>query len=157
MSEDDNNGHLKEELLLSPETIDKVYDIHEWLSEIKPIVLTEIPQMHVLLSSITASQQTMAAAAASMASTNEKAEERYARLEDRLQSANDRASGRAQIPLVSHYLILGGTILCAILVVLYFTKQTIDASLTTLKVGQDKNLQLMEQKIEQTKGLLEHK
>lgn len=124
----------KQELLLSPETIDRVYSIHEILQKIYPVVETEIPQMKILLTSITSAQNAMAAAASSMAATAEKAELRYTRMEDKLQNANDRAAGKGQIPILSHYLILGGTVLITVLVVLYVHKQTIDASLTSIKV-----------------------
>lgn len=124
----------KEELLMSPETIERIYDIHALLKNIHPVVMTELPQMKILLSTIANAQTAMATAANSMAATAEKAEQRYMRLEDRLQNANDKASGKGQIPIISHYLVLGGTVLITVLVVLYVHKQTIDASLTSIRV-----------------------
>lgn len=124
----------KEELLMSPETIDRIRTMHEMFEEVYPSI-QEIPRMNVLLSTIAAAQTSMSMAASSMAETNKKAEDRYARLEDKLQDANDRASGKFQIPIISHYLILGGTVLITVLVVLYVHNQSLDASLTSVKVG----------------------
>lgn len=125
---------LKEELLLSPETIDRIYSIHELLQKIDPVIKTEIPQMKILLTSTASAVNAVAAAATSIAATAEKAELRYQKMEDRLQAVNDKAAGKGQIPILSHYLILGGTVLITVLVVLYVHKQTIDASLTSIKV-----------------------
>lgn len=127
------NGR-KEELLLSPETIDRIYNMDEVLRTIEPLLKTEIPQMKILLSSTASAVQAVAAAATSIAATAEKAELRYQKMEDKLQHVNDKAAGKGQIPILSHYLILGGTVLITVLVVLYVHKQTIDASLTSIKV-----------------------
>lgn len=124
----------KEEILLSPETIERIYDMHELLREVQPLLQVEIPQMKMLLSTIASAQTTMASAAVSMADTNQKAEDRFSRMEDRLQSANDRASGKGQIPLMSHLIILGSSVFITILVVLYVHRQTVDATLTSIKV-----------------------
>lgn len=129
----------KEELLLSPESIERLYDMHQLLSDIHPIVRAEIPQMKILLSTISNALDTISNAAKSMAETNQKSEERFSRMEDRLQSANDRAAGRAQIPLTSHLLILGSTVFITILVVLYVHRQTVDATLTSIKVQHEAN------------------
>lgn len=128
-----DNG--KEELLLSPETIDRIYDMHEMLREAQPILNTEIPQMKILLSTISNALTTMSSAAASMADTNQKAEDRFSRMEDRLQSANDRASGKNQIPLISHYIALAGSLFITVLILLYVHNQSLDATLTSIKVN----------------------
>jgi len=136
MSEYKKNGQLKEDLMLSPETIDRIYNMHEILQAIEPVITVGIPQMTTLLSSVVTAQSTIAVAAESMAATSRKAENRYEKLEGRLQSANDRAAGRGQIPLLSHYIVLVGTVLTALLIVLYVNKQTIEASLTSVKIQQ---------------------
>lgn len=121
----EKNGHFHG-CELSTEILDKINDMHS-------IVGTS----HHLLNSIAAAQSTMAAAANSMANTNSVAEQRYAKLEDRLQEANDRASGKSQIPIISHLLILGTTVLVTLVLVLYATNRTIDATFTSLKVKQE--------------------
>lgn len=108
----------------------KVEDMH-------PIITMELPRMQVILERITTAQNTMSSAADRMATTHEHAEKRFSKLEDRLQIANDKASGKGQIPLVSHYLILGSMVGIAVLVVLYVNQQTIDATLTSISIGQE--------------------
>jgi hypothetical protein len=108
----------------------KVEDMH-------PIITVELPRMQVILERITTAQNTMSSAADRMAATHEHAEKRFSKLEDRLQIANDKASGKGQIPLVSHYLILGSMVGIAVLVVLYVNQQTIDATLTSISIGQE--------------------
>jgi hypothetical protein len=122
------------ELLLSPDTIERIYDIHVLMRQFEPAV-QEIPKINLLLQNIANAQSTMALAAASMAKSIEKGEERYQKLEDRLQEVNDRASGKGQIPLLSHYATLISAVMVTILVVLYVHKQQLDASLTSVKVS----------------------
>lgn len=126
---------------------DILVNIHARIKEMHPIITTEVPRMQLLLERITTAQDNMSAAATRMAETNERAELRFSKLEDRLQSANDKASGKGQIPLISHYLILGSMVLIAILVVLYVNKQTIDATLTSIKVGQEKTEKVIKQEL----------
>lgn len=130
-----NERYEKEEICFSIETIDRIHSMDVKLSELYPVLMAEIPKMQMLLSTITTAQNSMAMAAASMASTNEKAERRYEKMEERLQEANDKASGKGQIPIMSHYITLGGTVLIAILVILYVNKQTLDATLTSVKIS----------------------
>lgn len=120
----------------------KVEDMH-------PVITVELSRMQVILERITAAQNTMSSAADRMAATHEHAEKRFSKLEDRLQVANDKASGKGQIPLVSHYLILGSMVGIAVLVVLYVNQQTIDATLTSISVGQEKTERIIKNELEQ--------
>lgn len=130
--------HAKMGCCVSSETINLIYAMDQRLDAMHPLLTTEIPQMKAVLNTVAEAQKTMAYAASSMAATNEKAEQRYARLEDRLQDCNERASGKGQIPIMSHYIVLGGTVLISVLIVLYVNRQTMDATLTSIKVGQEK-------------------
>lgn len=143
-----DNNRSREECCFSPETIDRIHSIDEKFEKLFPLLLSDIPQMKLLLSTVASAQTAMATAASSMAETNRKAELRYEKLEDRLQNANDRASGKGQIPIVSHYLILGGTVLISVLIVLWVNKQTLDATLSSIKIGQDKTQKLLEKEVE---------
>lgn len=97
-----------------------------------------IDSSHLLISSISESQKSMASSAKSMALTNATADVRYAKLQDMLQEVNDRAAGKNQIPITSHLLILATTVLITLLMVTYVTKQTVEGTLSSLKVDQGK-------------------
>lgn len=128
---------------------DILINIHTKVKEMYPVVIKDVPRLQMLLERIATAQDTMSAAAARMANTHELAEQRYSKLEDRLQNVNDKAAGKGQIPLTSHYLILGSMVLLAVLVVLYVNQQTIDATLTSIKVGQEKTEKVIKRELEQ--------
>lgn len=79
-------------------------------------------------------QDRMCLAVEQLSKISESAEERYRRMEDKLQEANDKAAGKAQIPLTSHFIILVSAVLIIFLGVLYVTKQTIKATVTSIEV-----------------------
>ncbi len=112
-----------------------VHRIDKKVTAMYPVIMTEIPKMNVMMQTAVNAQHQMAAAADRMASTHEKAEVRFGILETRLQEANDKAAGKNQMPIWSHYLVLGGTILMTVLIILYVTQQTIDATLTSIKIN----------------------
>jgi len=121
---------------LHDEDLEKtVHRIDKKVTAMYPVIMQEIPKMNVMIQTAVNAQHQMAAAADRMATTHEKAEIRFGILENRLQEANDRASGKNQMPIWSHYLVLGGTILITVLIILYVTQQTIDATLTSIKIN----------------------
>lgn len=128
----------REELLVS---------IHKKVNEMHPVLMVELPRMQVLIERIAIAQNNMSDAAIRMSITHEHAEKRFSKLEDRLQEANDKASGKGQIPLLSHYLVVGSMILVVVLVVLYVNKQTMDATLTSISVGNAKTQHLIEEEL----------
>lgn len=135
------NGEDKEELYMSPETIGLIQDLHHtFKTEIEPFVKL-IPGMNMLLTSIATAQQTMAAAATNMALTNDKAEKRYARI-------SDRADGKGMMTITSHYLVVGGLVLIMVLLVLWVTRQNIDANLTSLRVTQEQTKQIIKEEVQ---------
>lgn len=148
---DINGKYSKEEIAFSVETIERVYNMDEKLSALYPILMVEIPKMQMLLSTIANAQSSMALAAASMANTNEKAELRFEKMEGRLQAANDKAAGKGQIPIISHYLILGSSVLIAVLVILYVNRQTLNATLTSIKIDNEKTHELIKEDIQERK------
>ena len=130
----EGNGGLEREVLLSPESIERIYDIHTLLKRLEPVV-QEIPKISLLMQTVSTAQTTMAAAAVSMASTLERAEKRYEKLEQRLEDVTDKAMGKGQVPLLSHYMTLVSAVMVTVLVVLYAQRQQLDASLTSIKVN----------------------
>lgn len=127
---------LLEETELASDVIGIIYRIDKKVNAMYPVVMTEVPKMQVIMKTVADAQTLIAASADRMATTNEKAESRYSRLEDRLEAAHEKAAGKGQMPIVSHYLILGGTILISVLIVLYVNQQTINATLTSIEVKQ---------------------
>lgn len=121
----DENGLIKGDCAFSTHLITKINDMH-----------TLVDNSHRFLSNIVSAQNSMAESAHKMAVVNEHADIRYAKLEDRLQEAYDKASGKSQIPIISHLLILGTTVLVTLVLVLYVTQTTLDATLTSVKVKQ---------------------
>ena len=87
-----------------------------------------------MLKQIADAQTSMAESAKSIANSHNNIEKRYTKLEDRLQEAYDKASGKDQMPIKSHYMILGGTIFVSILIVIAATQYTLDATLTSVKI-----------------------
>lgn len=132
----DENGKLRSDIIVSAETVEIIYTIHELLKEMRPTILSEVPKMVQLMSTVAAAQTAMSAAATTMAATHEKAEKRFEKLENKLQDCNNKVAGDGRMPITSHYMVLGGTVLITILTVLYVNKQSLDATLTSLKIGQ---------------------
>ena len=112
------NGHLKNECNFSHDTRILIND------------------MHTMVAGISDSQKSMAVSAGIMANTNAKAEARYEKLEVMLQGANDKAIGKHQIPISSHLITVATILLSMLLVVTYTTKQTVEGTINSLKVGQ---------------------
>lgn len=126
---------------MSPETIERIREMDELLQRIEPVIL-EIPKMSTLMSTVTTAMQTMSASSASMALSNAQAEERFKRSEEReilrqreLKEANDRASGRHQIPMISHIITVVIIGFIAMAMTLYANQQMIDATLSSIKMG----------------------
>lgn len=94
-----------------------------------------------MLKQIADAQTSMAESAKIIAKSTDNIEKRYTRLEDRLQEAYDKASGKDQMPIKSHYMILGGTIFVSILIVIAATQYTLDATLTSVKVSKSEKAQ----------------
>jgi hypothetical protein len=110
------------------------------VADMYPVVMTEIPKMNVMIQTAVNAQALMSAAADRMATTHAEAEVRFGKLEERLQEANDKAAGKNMMPIMSHYLVLGGTILILTLLVLYATQQTIEATLTSIEVRKEREI-----------------
>lgn len=127
-----------EELL--SDTIIKVAELHE-RQERADQQIALIPEIKVLLHNVAAAQTVMANSAQSMAETFRRSEDRQEKLEIRYSEATQLIAGRGQIPLKSHYAILGTVLLAALIWVTYETKTEINASLTQLSIGQQKNLE----------------
>lgn len=145
---DGNGKYQNDEMCFSIETVDRVHAMDEKLSMLHPMLMAEIPKMQLLLSTMATSMNVMSAAALSMATTNDKAEARYERMDLRLQEVNDRASGKGMMPITSHYMTMFGTVLIAVLVILYVNKQTLDASLTSIKISGEKIQQTVKEEVQ---------
>lgn len=91
-----------------------------------------------MVAGIADSQKSMAISAGIMANTNAKAEARYEKLEVMLQDANQRASGKNQMPISSHLIIVATILLSMLLVISYTTKQTVEGTINSLKITQGK-------------------
>lgn len=86
------------------------------------------------LMSIEANLEKMCSAIEELARTHAKAEERFRQLESRLYDCHDKALGKGQIPIVSHFIILGSVVLVSVLGVLYVTEHSIKATLTSIDI-----------------------
>jgi hypothetical protein len=111
------NGHLKNECNFSHDTRILIND------------------MHTMVAGISEAQKSMAVSAGIMATTNAKAETRYEKLENMLEGANERASGKGQMPISSHLIIVATILLSMLLVISYTTKQTVEGTINSLKIG----------------------
>lgn len=125
----------------------RLIDIHERVQIIEK-ALHVIPELRRVMDTMSTAQSLMAKSAESMAATFSRFELRAEKQDERYEELVQKASGKDQIPLRSHYwtvaacliptLIMG---IGAVLGVLYFTKQDIKASLTEIQVNQKKNLE----------------
>lgn len=124
-----------EDMVGECKSCEDIVEIKKMLDDIHPVILESVPQMYTLMTSVATAQHAMASAATSMATTNAKAEARYEKLEERLQEANERAAGKGQVPLMSHYLTVAVVSLIAILTVLYGNRQALEATPTSVKIN----------------------
>lgn len=140
MAEVGSKRKNEEELLLSPETIIRIVEMHELLQKIEPVIL-EIPKMTTLMASVATGIQTISASVASMSLVHGQAEERFKRMEQRdaekdiqLKEANDRAAGKNQVPMITHIITVVIVGLIAASTILYANQQMIEATLSSVKV-----------------------
>lgn len=134
------------------DTIIRVAEMHERMIGMETHVAL-LPQIKVLLGNVTAAQQVFANSAQSMAETFAKGEERQERAERRYEKLTEIATGKAQVPLKSHYWTVGvalvPSLLMALVVVLYtlsVTRQDIKASLHEISVEQRETQKIVAEK-----------
>jgi hypothetical protein len=87
------------------DTIERMADLDERTQRME-IQVALIPEVKLLLLSMTSAQSLMAQSAQSMADTFRKSEERQERLEGRYEKVVETASGKRQVPLSLMVLVL---------------------------------------------------
>jgi len=131
------------------QTVNNVLEIHDRLKTVETQVAL-IPEIKVMIGSISQAQVLMADSAKSMADTFKRAEERQQGFEARQEAMQNKyevlaslALGKDQIPLKSHYLSLFAALApvfvisaITILGILYITKQDVSATLNSLQIKQ---------------------
>lgn len=131
------------------DTIEKVAVMHERLGHVEE-QLAVLPEMRLMITSISNAQTVMAQSAQSMADTFKRSEERQSDFEGKQESLLQRyaelvgvASGKDQIPLRSHFWSLAAALVpvlviaaIAVLGVLYMTRYEIKATLDSIDIRQ---------------------
>ncbi len=125
-------GEHMDESKSSPHSLIK--DIHQKVQEMHPIITLDLPRMQVLLERVSNAQTVMSDAATRMSLTHEHAERRFSKTEERMHEVYEKLGGKGQMPITSHYLVVGSLILVAVLVTLYFSQHTIKANLDSISI-----------------------
>lgn len=140
------------------DAIVRIADIHKRLLAIET-TLALLPDMKLMLATLSSAQSTMAQSAQSsaqsaqsMADTFKRSEDRFERMEKRHYELAELLAGKDQIPIKSHNRILASAILITLLIallsvigVLYVTKQDLSLSLKEIKVNQAKTQEQMQE------------
>ena len=135
------------------DTILRVADMHDRLKTLEA-GLSVLPEIRLMLSTISSAQSTIAHSAESMADTFKQAEHRYADMHDSYKHMSEVLSGKELVPLKTHYwtvlVALAPTVLISVLMVLftlYYTNQSLQASFKETKIE-------IKQALEETKEVV---